>query len=369
MSRDTENTTDAGEPRPAPEFERQSRPRKLAADVIFGAASSFRLWSLVGHCRRKPILAVFTYHRVTEDDPAVVHLVRYDRGVTRRAFATQVELIKRYFEVLSIGEFLEVLDGRRAIKRHSALITFDDADSAFPEYAAPVLKSFDCPAVVFAPTDYIDSHRRFWHLRVSNAFHNMTASQWPQAQKLAEYFNPAYRQWLDGLDLTDHDRRALACWRFNIALHHLPESEAEIVADRLEAITGPEYTLGIGSMSWTQLESMEKQGFAIESHTASHRKLGNLPPEEVKIELTISREVLERRLNKTVVAVCYPAGSFSDGVCQQASDSGYRAGFITRRGLTRYPIPPELRFRIQRFDVFGNTRRAADHFFGRVLLS
>ncbi len=315
--------------------------------------------------RRQPLLVVFTFHRVTGDNNQVDHLVTYDRGIPASVFDIQLCEIRRRFAVLSIDRFIEVINGKEVPQRPSCLLTFDDADSEFLTAALPVLQRHNCPAVVFAPTDYIGTTRRFWHLRVSNAFHKADEMAWPKIKKLAEYFSPKRRHWLDSLNL---GQRALACWRFNIALDSLPEAEIECALSELETITGPEYVLGIKCMDWEQLRNLEQSGIAVESHAVSHRKLARVSLSEAAGELAISKAAIESKLGKKVRAVCYPAGSCSGEVAQAALEVGYQLGFTTRIGGVSYPVSELDRLTLKRFDMRGNDCYEAARFLGGLAL-
>jgi peptidoglycan/xylan/chitin deacetylase (PgdA/CDA1 family) len=315
--------------------------------------------------RRQPLLVVFTFHRVTADDNRVEHLVTYDRGISAAVFDIQLREIKKRFEVISLDEFSAVVDSGQGPRRASCLLTFDDADSEFISAALPVLQRHECPAVVFAPTDYIGTDRRFWHLRVSNAFQKADQNMWPEILKLAECFSPERRHWLDDLRL---DQRALGCWRFNLGLDALPDDEIDGVLRKLEAITGPEYDLGIKCMDWAQLRTLEQSGIAVESHAVSHRKLARLALAEVGDELAQSKIIIESKLGKKVRAVCYPAGSHNDRVARSAMEVGYQLGFTTRVGAVGYPVASPEQMTLKRFDMRGTDRYEAARFLGGLAL-
>ncbi len=364
----TMNDSQSTMPEPAPWHRHPSSLRRLLGQVYSRFAYSAGIWKggylAAKLLRRQPLLVVFTFHRVTGDDSQVDHLVTYDRGIPAAVFDGQLCEIKRRFAVLSIDQFIDVVDGREVPQNPSCLLTFDDADSEFLTAALPVLQRHNCPAVVFAPTDYIGTTRRFWHLRVSNAFHKADEMAWPKIKKLAEYFSPKRRHWLEALNL---DQRALACWRFNIALDALPEDEIERVLNELETITGAEYVLGIKCMDWEQLRTLEQCGIAVESHSVSHRKLARISLSEAAGELAISKAAIESKLGKKVRAVCYPAGSCSGEVSRAALEVGYQLGFTTRIGGVCYPVPGLDRLTLKRFDMRGNDRYEAARFLGGLL--
>jgi len=363
-----------------PQIEREAIPqvvrphtlRRLTGRLLSRPAYICGLWrllhSIVPILRGRKLVVVFTFHRITNDDPEIQHLVTYDRGTASAVFDLQIGQIRQYFEVLNLSQFIEIVNGNTNPDKHSCLLTFDDADSEFVTEAFPVLARYNCPAVVFAPTDYVGSHRRFWHLRVSNAFHRAAISDWPRIRELTRYFPEPRRHWLDDLSLATDAHRAQACWRFNIALDALTGPDIESVLAELEAITGSEYTLGIECMTWEQLRFLQGKGIEVESHGASHGKLGRMSPEAVRRELVESKARLETNLGKKIRAICYPAGSVTPEVAALAAEVGYEIGFTTKRGMLRPPIAGPDRLLLTRFDMRGANRYDAAKFLGSLVL-
>ena len=290
----------------------------------------------------------------------------YDKGTPQQLFDIQIALIKNFFETISLDEFTEIVTGNRTLLRNSALITFDDADSEFISQALPVLLKHGCTGVVFAPTDFIETTKRFWHLRVSNAFHRIDEKTWPEVQALSRQFPEDKQNWLDNLDYRNREDLATACWRFNIALDRMSEEEIEIFVERLEMITGNDYKLGIATMTWPQLKQVRSAGIAVESHSASHRKLARLNAESIKRELYESKSILEKELGSPITAVCYPAGSYDEQVARIAAEAGYKIGFTTQFGFIDYPLGGIDLLTLTRFDMRGSDKYEVARFLGEL---
>lgn len=311
-------------------------------------------------------MTVFTFHRITDEKSSGVHLVTYDKGTPQELFDVQIAQIKKFYETISLEEFTEIATGNRTLQRNSALITFDDADSEFITQALPVLLKHGCTGVVFAPTDFIETKKRFWHLRVSNAFHRIDDTTWPKVQALAGQFPEDKRDWLDNLDYRAREDLATACWRFNIALDRMSEEEIEKFVESLEMITGKEYELGVATMTWKQLKQVRSVGISVESHSTSHRKLAKLDEESITRELRDSKSLLERELGGEVSAVCYPAGSFDETVARIASGAGYKVGFTTQFGFIDYPLAGIDLLTLTRFDMRGGDKYEVARFLGEL---
>jgi peptidoglycan/xylan/chitin deacetylase (PgdA/CDA1 family)/predicted phosphodiesterase len=96
---------------------------------------------------------ILVYHGVaTETDTRWVD-PRFSVPVA--AFEAQMRFLSRHRRVLALSELLEVLRRRESPPPGSVVITFDDGYRSTLETAAPILKRYRLPAVVYLPTGYI----------------------------------------------------------------------------------------------------------------------------------------------------------------------------------------------------------------------
>jgi peptidoglycan/xylan/chitin deacetylase (PgdA/CDA1 family) len=89
-------------------------------------------------------------------------------------------------------------------------------------------------------------------------------------------------------------------------------------------------------MSWSNASEMIQGGMTIGSHTHTHRILAKLTPEQQSEELTVSRSLIERKLNTRVRSVAYPVGAqncFSDATMRCSRDAGFEIGFSFYGGV------------------------------------
>jgi peptidoglycan/xylan/chitin deacetylase (PgdA/CDA1 family) len=78
--------------------------------------------------------------------------------------ASQFEQQMRYlksegYRVISLGDFIEWMQGKRQLPRRSVVLTFDDGYRAFREFAYPLLKELGFTATLFVYTDYVGAGR------------------------------------------------------------------------------------------------------------------------------------------------------------------------------------------------------------------
>ena len=95
-------------------------------------------------------LPILGYHRVGP------HKGDHVPTVPPEAFERQLSYLSRHrYGVLSVEEFVDVLDGRRPAPHRSVVITFDDGYEETHTVAWPLLKRFGFPATVFVTPDEV----------------------------------------------------------------------------------------------------------------------------------------------------------------------------------------------------------------------
>lgn len=106
-------------------------------------------------------------------------------------------------------------------------------------------------------------------------------------------------------------------------------------------------------LSKAQLRLLADEGMIIGSHTRTHVRLPEIPPQEARAEITGSKAELEDMLGREVVHFAYPYGMFDMDVRDMVASAGYRSACSTRSGFNR---PGEDCFLLRRIDIFGTDR-------------
>jgi heparosan-N-sulfate-glucuronate 5-epimerase len=109
-------------------------------------------------------------------------------------------------------------------------------------------------------------------------------------------------------------------------------------------------------MTWDELRRLRDEGWEIASHTCTHPDLTKLADDDLRRELTESREVCSRELGAPVTALAYPYGTVDDRVVAAARDAGYEAAATMQPGppvpllwprVGAYPFDKPSRFRLK----------------------
>ncbi|MGY3765874.1 polysaccharide deacetylase family protein [Vagococcus vulneris] len=98
-------------------------------------------------------------------------------------------------------------------------------------------------------------------------------------------------------------------------------------------------TSKMGSSNYFNVDQMKEMKNSdlidIESHTVSHLDLNTLSEEQIRTELTDSKNYLNKELDQETMMLCYPAGRYDERVQKIAAETGYKLALTTEPGLAR----------------------------------
>lgn len=127
-----------------------------------------------------PRVTVLLYHRVSDDarDNLTTGIAQFDR---------HMKLLRRHFEIISLGDLLQ-MEGFRRSSRAVVCITFDDGYLDNYTNAYPILLRNNVPAAFFVSTGLIGTDRQFPH-DVRRGNQPIPMMQW---EHLAEMHNAGF---------------------------------------------------------------------------------------------------------------------------------------------------------------------------------
>lgn len=265
---------------------------------------------------------ILAYHRVLPAiTPATFDFDLELISTTSAGFRQQMELIRRRFHPLGLGDLVAAMDSGRQVSADSVVVTFDDGYDDNYHVAFPILCELGIPATFFVSTGHIDSGVPYvydWLVHMLLC----TSSPW--------------------LDLPELDlalaippdragRRELA----DTVLRRMKNCDDDVqqaLVGRLEREWHMPRERGQASdcrpMSWDQLREMSVAGMQIGSHGVHHRMLAKLPTPLMEFELAESKATIERELGVPATVLSYPVGggsAFDSRVIAATRAAGYQA--------------------------------------------
>lgn len=105
-----------------------------------------------------------------------------------------------------------------------------------------------------------------------------------------------------------------------------------------------------GFLTERQLREMSADGIDIQSHTASHRKLDELPYGKQFEEMKESREYLRKLTGKSAAYLSYPHGRYDKSTLRIAKELGYKLAFTVDGKIAVAGCDP---YRVSRINIGG----------------
>jgi peptidoglycan/xylan/chitin deacetylase (PgdA/CDA1 family) len=102
-----------------------------------------------------------------------------------------------------------------------------------------------------------------------------------------------------------------------------------VVTGWLDGESIPESERYSAFLGWPEVEALRDAGFAIGSHSLSHRNLKRIPRDEMEREVRQSRERLEAVLGQPALHFSFPYGRRTPAVERAVRGAGYRTAVVT----------------------------------------
>lgn len=236
-------------------------------------------------------LMVFPYHRVLEhDDPLLPGAPSAER------FERQLYRIRKYCNPLSLLEAVERLIAGNLPPRAVA-VTFDDGYANNLEIAAPLLRKYDIPAVVFVAVDALERGIMWNDIIV-------------EAVRLAPDRINASAVGLGTLDIDELNRLSVL-HRLIASVQYRPTKERLEISESLYASVTNK-PLKRQMLRPDQLNELANAGLDIGAHTVNHPILRTLDDSAALAEIEGSRSWIGDITGKRPTLFAYPKGKRGD---------------------------------------------------------
>jgi peptidoglycan/xylan/chitin deacetylase (PgdA/CDA1 family) len=259
------------------------------------------------------------------------------------AFESRMVWVKRWFNVLPLGEAIDGLRGG-ALPERPLAVTFDDGYADNAQLAAPILLRLGIPATFFIATGFLDG-RRMWNDTVIEAVrtaHGPVLDLSPLG--LGEH------------PLPDVDSRRAAIDRLLAALKPLPLEERDAKVNRVAEIAGASPPTDL-MMRSEDVRRLHAQGMTIGAHTVNHPVLNQITDEAARSEIALGRRRLEDITGAHVWLFAYPHGKPAEDYdlrhVRLVRELGFKGAVTTAWGVARGGADP---FQLPRFTPWDRER-------------
>jgi peptidoglycan/xylan/chitin deacetylase (PgdA/CDA1 family) len=322
--------------------------RPHACQAILRAAQSAMYLSGAGalfiRARARGGAMILMYHGVVGSHDAPWIDPRFSVSVS--AFETQMRFLHRHRRVMSMTELVERIERGDAIPPGTVVITFDDGYKSTLDVAAPILKRYDLPAIVYLATSYVSRAKAQFVDALFSVFRGRTR----HALNLSS----------EGPNFSGHLRDSGVARRIYLALaHRLMVSsfeQRERLLDEVALQLRPRDPAPRLTLTWEEVHRLRKTHprFEVGVHTQNHIDLTSCSPSMATSEVTGSVEDVRRELGMTPAHLSFPFGRSNAWACAAATQAMLRSAAVTEPaalarsgtdafGLSRLTAPASMR--------------------------
>jgi glycosyltransferase involved in cell wall biosynthesis/peptidoglycan/xylan/chitin deacetylase (PgdA/CDA1 family) len=264
--------------------------------------------------RRSGQLTVLTYHRIASGDEPIPPGLR---SATLRGFAAQMKWLARSGRAVTIDEVLAARAQDAPLRRGAVLVTFDDAYADFRDLAWPVMRAHGIRPVLFVPTAFPGTDRRFW---------------WDRLYAAAMHATAALRTPLGTLEVGDGDARLRTYRALREHVKTLPHDDAMALVDDVAAQVDVDVPADARVLGWDPLRALSADGVDLAPHTRTHPRLDRLPAGLLEEEVAGSIDDLRLEIGTVVPVFAYPSGGVTAEAAATVAQAGNQLAFTTERG-------------------------------------
>lgn len=261
------------------------------------------------------------------------------KGLDSKLFRQQIEYMKNNFNVVTMEQVIDAVEGKSKLPENAILLTFDDGYIDNYTFALPVLEEYGVQGSFFIPGKTFATHQ----LLDVNKIHYILASA--DIYKLVDDLKREmdyYRGTENYYASTDElfNEYAVAN-RFDIKetifvkrmlQTVLPEKIRNIISSNLfekyVGITEEQLAFEL-YMTEEQIRTMKRHGMFIGIHGYDHYWLGNLSSEQMKKDISMALNIMDEFIDRKHWVMNYPYGSYNKDVLEYIKNQGACVGLTT----------------------------------------
>lgn len=261
------------------------------------------------------------------------------KGMSTHDFRAQLEFFKANFNVVTMEQVIDNVEGNSELPENAMLLTFDDGYMDHFAYAFPILEDLGMQGSFFIPGKTFATHQ----LLDVNKIHYILASA--DINELVKDVLDKMNYYRGGeYSYPDNDE----LWNEYAVASRLDCKETIFVKRMLQTVLPEKLRNQISSdlfekhvgiseeklayelyMTEEQIRTMKRHGMFIGLHGYDHYWLGNLTVDEMKKDISMALDTLDQFIDRKHWVMNYPYGNSSPAVLDYIKSQGACLGMTT----------------------------------------
>ena len=253
-----------------------------------------------------------------------------------RDFKRQIIWLRKYFNIVSLSEYVNNPIKRTNNTRKTIAITFDDGYRKTFDLISPFLNENNIPVTFFVTTSHLTDGQLLWFVYFNALCFEKV---YPEITINAKTYSlnsekNCYTAWKTLISLARQSGDAIAFSREFSKNYSLPE---HIIQKYL-------------GLTETQIADIGKSAFLeLGGHTHNHPYLDQVSKEVQLREMCQNKQMLEDLSGNTIPYFAYTGGVYNTDSIEAVKEIGFRAAFaVNPRGLGR-----ETKYELPRTDIYS----------------
>jgi len=317
--------------------------KEYIRDFILKLAVISGFNTIYGYFNRKKIVILW-YHGVCGDDFTL--LKDYDeRYIPVSVFAKQLKYLKnKGCHFLNMTEVAAILNCNRQIPNRAVCLTFDDGFENVVKNAYPLMQRYEAKGCFYIIPSLVGTKELLWTDLVDVVlwWNNKSHFTFKFVEKNINYRTTSRRETITAIidikkklrSVSNEERLRLLKQFQQIDLKGVPK----------------EFSIS----NWGQVKDLDQHVLEIGSHSLTHPNLDRLNTEEAQREISLSKNLIEEKLQRSINHFNYPAGAFNANIKSMARKAGYATAVSIIPGLNDYKTDI---FALRRIGVTSNMTR------------
>ncbi len=284
--------------------------------------------------RNKHKLTVIMLHRILPEEELSIQGCDREWTLTTKEFDSLLSFLKKHYTIISEQDLINFKTNNIKLPKYPLILTFDDGWYDNYQYALPLLKKHNLPALIFIATNWINSSVGFWQEQIVSACQKQPTlfEEIKEILALQHLMNVA--QLIKLLDRDDQE------------------------AHRQKVLSKIATALPVNRqmMSTQELKQLLDSNISLGGHGASHSKLDSLTPTQHNQELIDSYSMISELTDKSCLSMSFPHGRYNEQITQQAVDTGFSLLFSSNKGTSTFEQPIYNRIHVSFRNIMNHNK-------------